>query len=664
MADPSTNVTTSPFPSPPGTDIGALVAQNEQESKKYQAGLAQVRKPFVDEERNILGDMVSRTKRDRDKLEEASNASGVGPHDLPAWNEQEEAAKHTTPPMAQFGSAGMIFAMLASAFTRAPMTNALNGGAAAMKAIQQNDAEGYERAYQAWKSNTDLALKRHAIAREKYQDAMDLMNVDMTLGRARLAAVASELGDVQMQYALETGNDPLSNKLLADRNEQGLRVAEYQQKFEAQQLPIKAYFTLTKAREALQKAQQSGDPAAVEVAKRNVAAAEQGQRDAAMATGHGGYGHALSPDQQILQRIIDEHPDWTGAQVQQEFAKYISSKKPLSSEQEFNARYFQEHPDATAEDYARDHGAFKKQQKELTPDQEVMQRYIADHPDVSGEDLSKWWAGYESSKHKQKEWSLKDQRIQQYMQENNVPYEEAAKHIAEASKPGVGLMSDETAQRMAGQYLEGDKSSVTGLGIGTVGAQNRIKVQEFVTKEAKARGMTPQQIAIVQAEYHGLVTGESALGRRIAQISLAITDAEVLAPVALAASEKVNRTDYPHLNEIIIAGEKHVGNEDVIRLGIATQSLINAYARAINPQGVSTDSDKAHARELLEPYWSKGQYKAGVDQLMIEMRQEQRAPHLVKEEFRRFGTNTPENIGSTGGNWTDIGDGVRIREKP
>ena len=115
---------------------------------------------------------------------------------------------------------------------------------------------------------------------------------------------------------------------------------------------------------------------------------------------------------------------------------------------------------------------------------------------------------------------------------------------------------------------------------------------------------------------------------------MAVSEANQLVPLALDASAKVNRTNYPSLNTVLIAAAKGTGDPNVVKLGVATNSLINTYARAINPSGVPTVSDKEHARELLENAWSKGQYSAAVSQLKLEMDAAAQSPDIVRERLR------------------------------
>ena len=204
------------------------------------------------------------------------------------------------------------------------------------------------------------------------------------------------------------------------------------------------------------------------------------------------------------------------------------------------------------------------------------------------------------------------------------------------------LLTPQEATFMAGQYLAGDKSVFQNVGRGSQGAENIIRLRRAVQAEAERRKMKPDEIAARMAEFEGIKAGERTLGNRTANIEMAVTEAQQMAPLALTASENVDRTKIPTLNAALLAAEKGMGDENVVRLGVATNSLINIYARAISPTGVPTVSDKDHARELLASAWAKGQYRAGVDQLMKELQAARRAPGQVRSEFRSAVTGAEE----------------------
>jgi hypothetical protein len=135
------------------------------------------------------------------------------------------------------------------------------------------------------------------------------------------------------------------------------------------------------------------------------------------------------------------------------------------------------------------------------------------------------------------------------------------------------------------------------------------------------QGLTTQQAAETlsanTAEYKGTVAGAGALGRREAQVIGAATTATQTAPRVLAASEAVSRTDYPSLNSVLMAWRQGTGDENVIRLGIAVNTFVNNYARALGAGNAAiTDSARREAFENLSTAWSKGQIKSAVDQML------------------------------------------------
>jgi hypothetical protein len=117
---------------------------------------------------------------------------------------------------------------------------------------------------------------------------------------------------------------------------------------------------------------------------------------------------------------------------------------------------------------------------------------------------------------------------------------------------------------------------------------------------------------------------------------MAGAEAQKFIKIANDASEKVDRTQFKSLNSVLQAAEKHAGGEDVIKLATATNSLINAYARAISPSGTPTVSDKEHARDILDTAFSKGQFKAATDVMMQEIDAAKASPGTAKEALREL----------------------------
>ena len=189
--------------------------------------------------------------------------AGIEPVDIPKWDAEKEAAKVRTDPLQAFGSAASIFAIAASAFTHTPITNALNGSAAAMQAIKKGDEEGYQRNYDAWKENTKVALERHNAQHEDYQDAIEKMKTDMATGAAMLTAATAKYGDRATALMNEAGLYEKLGSLQESRANAARSMLEAIPKLELDNLKVQSVFAMNGAQKALADAQQSGDPAAI-----------------------------------------------------------------------------------------------------------------------------------------------------------------------------------------------------------------------------------------------------------------------------------------------------------------------------------------------------------------------------------------------------------------
>lgn len=134
-------------------------------------------------------------------------------------------------------------------------------------------------------------------------------------------------------------------------------------------------------------------------------------------------------------------------------------------------------------------------------------------------------------------------------------------------------------------------------------------------------GLSPQTAAEVLnanvAEFKGELSGAQALGRREAIVIGASTTAMQTAPRVLEASKAVSRTEYPSLNSIILAAKQGTGDPNVVRYGIAVNTFVNNYARAIGAGSAAvTNSARAEAFDNLQKAWSNGQIEAAVDQML------------------------------------------------
>lgn len=210
---------------------------------------------------------------------------------------------------------------------------------------------------------------------------------------------------------------------------------------------------------------------------------------------------------------------------------------------------------------------------------------------------------------------------------------------------GTPSISKEDAERIAEQALTGDKSALTGLGYGGTGAANRAFVQSTMTRLAKERNMSGADVAAANANFASVMAGERAVGTRGAQVEMAVIEASKMATLVTQASENFSRTEFVPINKAISAFESNTGSVEVVQLGWAINSFINAYARAVSPVGVPPEKEREYARKLLSTATTHDQVVGSLAQLQKEMETAQAAPREVREQFRKeVGTVPPKRV--------------------
>ena len=162
------------------------------DTAKMKSDLTDVARQKVAATDTAVDRQLAAQKGNYSKLEE--KLAGVGPLNAQPWDADKEKADRVRSPLEAFGSTAGIFAMIASAFTKTPLDNALNAGAAAINGARADDFDGYDKAHTAWKENTDLAIKNHEIERQAFKDAEELYKQDPVAGGAELKAVAARFG--------------------------------------------------------------------------------------------------------------------------------------------------------------------------------------------------------------------------------------------------------------------------------------------------------------------------------------------------------------------------------------------------------------------------------------------------------------------------------------
>jgi hypothetical protein len=221
-------------------------------------------------------------------------------------------------------------------------------------------------------------------------------------------------------------------------------------------------------------------------------------------------------------------------------------------------------------------------------------------------------------------------------------------------------LSDDTVKAMASQYLAGDKTVLQNLGRGAQGAANIVKIREEISRQAHDAGLSAKDIVTTFNEQAGALAGQRAVGTRAANISLAANEANSMIPIALDASAKVPRGDWMPWNKMVQAYQKGSSSPELASFVAATNSLVNAYVRAVSPTGVPTDSMREHAYEMLNSAQGPEAYKAVIATMQKEMQAALSAPEHVKEALRGKTEQKAEG-GAPSFNDRFVGDGGAIK---
>ncbi len=125
--------------------------------------------------------------------------------ELNKWDAKGELQKREVSIWEQFGQPAFVLSMLASAFSAKPMNSALMAGGEAMTALKENRMQDYQRAFDAWKANTDLAVKRFNMEHDLHSEYAEDWSKDMEAARIKASNAATRFGDKKALAFLNAG---------------------------------------------------------------------------------------------------------------------------------------------------------------------------------------------------------------------------------------------------------------------------------------------------------------------------------------------------------------------------------------------------------------------------------------------------------------------------
>lgn len=236
--------------------------------------------------------------------------------------------------------------------------------------------------------------------------------------------------------------------------------------------------------------------------------------------------------------------------------------------------------------------------------------------------------------------------------------QQIAKLIAAKAKAPLG---DDDAKFIARQYLSGDKSVTVGM---ARSPENMIKIRHAIREEAESLGMTPDQVAVKQAEFEGLKAGQRKLGTQEAGMMSAAAEAMGAIKLARDVIKKVPRTSFLPLNKLIQGYYDQTLNPDQAELYTRIQGIINTYS-AVMARGanITTDAARHKAEMLLNPAGTAEVLERQMDTLESEMNMAVKSPEQVREIYRKqhmlgqtgvtdLPSSNPNKMNAAGGSFT------------
>lgn len=165
-------------------------------------------------------------------------------------------------------------------------------------------------------------------------------------------------------------------------------------------------------------------------------------------------------------------------------------------------------------------------------------------------------------------------------------------------------------------------------------------------------------LAGAQTNLIGQRAGARTVGTTGGKIEFASESLGQMIPLAKAASEKLDRTQYPSINAIQNAVSRGTGDEKIIALNTYLNAVMADQASLFARSGTSTDAARAKAEQMANAALSKGQLSTYFDSVENEIKAQRNA---TKGAMATFGSTPTEKVAKpakiTPGatvNWSDF----------
>ncbi len=211
-----------------------------------------------------------------------------------------------------------------------------------------------------------------------------------------------------------------------------------------------------------------------------------------------------------------------------------------------------------------------------------------------------------------------------------------AEAAGKATGAGEGDIDPVTLKRTAEMYNLTGPSALTNLGRGQQSSKNIMAIRTEAARQDEENGVTSEQRAQVQAQYAGQKSAQRTLGTQEVKMGTAGFEARGAIQLGRDAIERVPRTSFLPLNQLIQGFQKQTLSPDQAELYTRTQGIINAYA-AVMARGanVTTDASRHRAEELLNTASDPAVYNRVLDTMNSEIEMAINAPDKMRDFYMK-----------------------------
>jgi hypothetical protein len=174
---------------------------------------------------DTLPDLAKQLRNSVDELNEEEDQPGPNPPPAPYF--PPPPANKPFDPIHAWGSTAMIIAAIGSAFTRQPITTALNAGAKVLNAYKQKNQAAANNDFAVWKAETANALNLQKYQMDQYNKVLNQKNISIRDKISQVQAVSAAFKDAPVIAALQSGGLPAVIALQKKRGQASAMLADH-----------------------------------------------------------------------------------------------------------------------------------------------------------------------------------------------------------------------------------------------------------------------------------------------------------------------------------------------------------------------------------------------------------------------------------------------------